>query len=234
LRENQREFRAFISKDINWEVKRNDMVELSLKKAECTTRDSILWYVASQGGIKAYCEELETDIYTSMVLASFEIELLLCMRYFLEKINYSLNEATFEKTNPQMLARIHKKNIERLDSFFSLATCTKDTTASRLERLKDAFGITHLSNTTAEKIKALSELVTTYHNERIQKYQTLLTVLFGVFGVGSITASFLIWYYSSQNPPENRILFSSIGFTLLSMIIIGLIIYVIGRVLRNN
>jgi hypothetical protein len=234
LQTNPKEFRALITGDNNWRVKKQDMVDESLNKAACSTRDSILWYVAPQGSVKAYCDDLETNLHTSMVLASFEIELLLCMRYFLEKINYSLNEVTFEKTSPQLLARIHRQNIERLDSFFSLATCIKDTTARRLEQLKDAFGITQLSNTTADKINALSELVSAYHDERTQQYQTILTVLFGVFGVGSITASFFIWYYTATIPPDRFLVLRGIGVTLLSMFAIGCLIYLLGRAGRGR
>jgi hypothetical protein len=234
LKNNPREFRALITRDNNWNVKKKDMVEESLKKSSCSTRDSIQWFVGPQGSVKAYCDDLETDIHTSMVLAAFEIELLLCMKYFLEKINYSLNQVTFEKTSPQLLARIHRQNIEQLDSFFSLATCIKDTTAGRLERLKQAFGITHLSNTTAEKVNALSELVSAYHDERIQNNQTVLTVLFGVFGAGSITASFFIWYYSLSTPPEKALVIKGVGLTLVSMVIIGFVIYFIGQFGRRR
>lgn len=234
LANNPREFRALITKDNNWKVKKPKVVEDSLKESDCTTRDSILWFVAPQGSVKAYCNDLETDIYTSMVLAAFEIELLLCMRYFLEKINYSLNKVTFEKTSPQLLARIHRQNIERLDSFFSVATCIKDTTAGRLKKLKDAFGITHLTDTTSEKINALSELVSAHHEERTQTYQTILTVLFGVVGIGSISSAFFVWYYSLPIAPGKGLLGKGIGLTLASMAVTGLVIYFIGRMDRHK
>jgi hypothetical protein len=247
LNNNAHVFRALMTKDINWRLKKTEIVRETLNKASCTTRDSILWFVASQGAVKVYCDALETDYYVSMVLAAFEIELLLGMRYFLEKINYSLNAVSFEATSPGLLARIHRQNIERLDSFFSLATCTKDTTSNRLERLKAAFGIHQLSNTTAEKIRALSDLVSAHYNERLQennerlqkdnerlqRAQTLLTILFGIFGIGQLTSAFFFWYFVPQQPPALYLL-SALLLTLSVMLLVGAGIYRLGLKKDSN
>jgi hypothetical protein len=192
--------RALLTKDVNWRLKKADVIQRKLRDSACSTRESIHWYVAPQGAVKIYSRSLETNRLVSMVLAAFEIELLLGMRYFLEKINFSLNAVRYETTSPSVLARVHRQNIERLDSFYSLAGCTKDTTAERLERLKKSFGILQLSRTTAEKIQALSQLVSAHFEERQQRSQTLLTVLFGVFGAGQLTAAFFFWYYSTPIP----------------------------------
>jgi hypothetical protein len=231
-------FRALITRDINWNLKQTRLVNESLENADCTTRDSILWFVASQGAVKVYSDALETDFHVSTVLAAFEIELVLAMRYFLEKINYSLNAVPFESTSPGLLAHIHRRNIERLDSFFSLANCTKDTTARRLGRLKEAFGINQLSDTTAEKIRALSDLVTAYYNqrlqttnerlqrdnERLQHTNNLLTLLFGVFGVGQLVSAFMFWYFVAT-PPSYSILILVVVITLVFMGVVGRGIY---------
>ncbi|MFY9822152.1 MAG: hypothetical protein WAM82_12275 [Thermoanaerobaculia bacterium] len=244
LNTNARALRALITRDINWQVKSLEVVRKKLERCACSTRDSILWYVASQGSVKIYSQALETRREVSMVLGAFEVELLLGMRYFLEKINYSLNAIEFEVTSPRLLARIHRRNVERLDSFFSLASCTKDTTADRLDRLREAFGINQLSNTTAEKVRALSQLVSAHYEERHQQSQTVLTILFGVFGLGQLMASFFFWYFSTPTPvylwpppiaqlassshfPTLAIMF--VGATIIAMGVFGIVLYNLGH-----
>lgn len=242
--------RALVTRDSNWKFKKPDIVKSKLDESSCSTRDSLLWYVASQGAVKLYSHSLETDKTVSMVLAAFEIELLLGMRYFLEKINYSLNAVQFAKTSPRLLAKIHRQNVERLDSFFSLANCTKDTTADRLERLGRSFRIAQLSNTTAEKIRALSELVAANNAEKQQRNadkqqqnQMLLAVLFGVFGLGQLLASFFFWYYTTPSPvylwwqdtgPQVPAFYSRMvlvigGSVLVAMLLFGLALYLFVR-----
>jgi hypothetical protein len=224
--------RGLITKDANWHLKKLEVIESKLMASECSTRDSILWFMGSQGTVKIVSNEIETDTFTSMVLAAFEVELLLGMRYFLEKINYSLNAINFEQIRPRVLAKIHRQNVERLDAFFSLASCTKDTTGERLDRLKESFGIPHLSRTTAEKISAISELVSAHYNERLQKNQSLLSILFGVFGAGQTFLSVYVWYHPFAATPSKTELGKIIAFTVLVMMLVGAAVY--GWVKRTD
>jgi hypothetical protein len=212
--------RALITNDANWRVKRDDVVKKALERATCTTRDSILWYVTPHGAAKLYAKTIETDQRTSMVLATFELEMLLGMRFFLMKINHALNGLALDRAQPTLLATVHRSMIERMDSFFSFANCTKDTTAERLDRLKDAFGIARLSAIAHEKIEVISSLVAAQQDRRIQGAQRALTIVFGVFGVAQVLLPIFIWFDQTPRPATMRIV-QALLFVGASMVLVG-------------
>lgn len=215
-----RVIRALITNDANWRVKRGDVVTKALERATCTTRDSILWYVTPHGAAKLYAKTIETDQRTSMVLATFELEMLLGMRFFLMKINHALNGLVLDRAQPGLLASVHRSMIERMDSFFSFANCTKDTTAERLDRLKDAFGIARLSAIAREKIEVVSSLVAAQQDQRIQGAQRALTIIFGVFGIAQVLLPIFIWLNQIPRPSTMHVL-QALVFVGASMVGVG-------------
>lgn len=210
--------RAIVTGDKNWYRKKNEIVQTQVIKGDQSSADSVVWIIDDDGTMKLYSSDFETDIEKSKIMALFELEILLTLKYFLHRINFYLTEATISNWSIISIADFKDKTITDLDTYFNINISHKDTTRKRIEKCKEILHINYLHNIAIAKFDSLSSRLNSLYQSEIIRRELLLIIFFGIFSVGTLAFSIFSWIYN----PE-KILIVIIG-TLTPMIILAIII----------
>jgi hypothetical protein len=185
----KRQFRALITGDVNWKMKSDHIVDKLFKKCEHSTRNTTIWIATSEGSLKAYSVDFETELLESQILIVFEMERVLTMKYFLYKINYNLNEFAATPLGKLKIRNLHKlrdAEMRRLDEYYNLDISHKDTTTQRMEAFKTMLHIDQYYNTTMNKFSTLNQFLDNYY-QRISNNRSLyIASIFGAYAIGNL------------------------------------------------
>lgn len=187
LHRHSRELRALITGDKNWDKKTDEIVNQLIPDSNLSSRHSLAWFVTSEGALKIYSADLETELETSRVLIAFELELIRTMHFLLEKISYNLDRLAERKGTPQEIAALRDIEFRRLNDYYNLDMCQKDTTASRIEKCIELSNIPGLLEITKQKFENLMTVIDARYQKTLARRQQILSLIFGVFGTGVLS-----------------------------------------------
>lgn len=225
-----REIRGILTGDANWEYKKDATVEKQLKDYEVGTRDSTIWLVDADGTVKVISEKFETPTLESKVLPVFELELLLALKVFLYKVNWTLQNATAKNLSLQSISTLREQMTRDLFEFYNLDISQKDTTRYRIELCKKVLGIDYLHDITIRKFDAITQRLSVQYQRRSVAVQILLTEIFGALGAGllaySVISEYADRYYDPQLTPLpkfNLIVLATVFFIFATFLLIYLV-----------
>ena len=227
--------RGLITGDVNWDKKKSEVIESFLNDFSFSTRDSIQWFTHPNGSIKMYSNDLETSLSTSKILITFELEIILTMKYFLYKLIHNINyfsEIAKSSYPIRSLSKLRDKEMRKLDDYYSVDFLQKDTTISRIAKFKEMMNIDMILEIAEKKIESLNIYTTTEYQDAIGWQQLFLTIIFGIFGAGNL--AFVILDYGIKKQVLSLSFYWVIIITLVSMILSGAIILLIFRKTRIN
>ncbi|MFN0277814.1 MAG: hypothetical protein ACKVRN_04340 [Pyrinomonadaceae bacterium] len=225
---NKKQIRGLVAKDKNWDKKTDQIVDEFLKTSSFSTRESIKWFTHNTGSLKIYSHEIETDVLTSKVLITFELELVLTMKHYVYKIIRNLDYFTNlskEELPLRALAKFRNREMRRLDEYYNLDFLQKDTTRNRIDRFKVILNVEDVLQIALKKLESLNLFLNTEHQFASQRRQTIISTVFGIFGAGNLANAFLIHLIKDRNfvIPLGWHVFN----VLMSMLVIGVIIFFI-------
>lgn len=187
--------RAIITGDLNWDKKKESIVKSLVPDADQSTRDSIIWISDTYGTIKFLSSEMETDRLTSRVLSTFELEILLTLRFLLKKINFNLSANSNTKLSLKTIMDLRDNTISSLEDYYNMNISSKETTIKRIEAGKSVININYLYDVTMLKFETLGSKLDTFYQDEIIRRQNLLALIFGIFGVAEVVFNLSAYYY---------------------------------------
>lgn len=208
--------RGVVTGDKNWARKSQAIVSRLIPNSDVSTRESIIWFMDLNGSLKLYSTDLETPYLLSVGLMIFELDVLLTQRLVLLKSSYYLSFVERAKGYSELL-RVREGQLRLVNEFYSSTIAFKDTTASRLQALQNAFRLDSLEAESERLLSGLAESLRAASDARTLQRQTLLTVVFAAFG-GASLADDLIVNLSAPNASAARILlWTSVGFIVSTL-----------------
>ena len=224
---NKAKLRGIITGDLNWDKKKAAVVDQFFSTSNFSTRESIYWITHPNGSMKAYSRDLETSILTSKILVTFELEIIVTMKYFIYKIIRNLNDFSnvTHNTYPlRAIAKLRDREMRRLDEFYNMDFLQKDTTVARLDKFKKMFMIDETLDIAVKKFESLNTYMATEFEDASSRRQLALTVIFGVLGTGSLI--FEVLREAVSNGSVNITFTQQILVTILTMIIAAVAIII--------
>lgn len=188
---NPADIRLILCGDRNWRCKSEKIVDESVLKADTSSRDSIFWLVNSEGTVKLTSSELETSVEESFTATLLETDIILTMRYFLQRMNNLMLRLTTSKLAPTDLPRLRHRLFTDLDKYCNIEVSHKDTTLRRIRRFKKLFQIDELYQGVVARFDLLGSKLSSQHTASLEIQHTLLTLVFGFFGALSVLYSIL-------------------------------------------
>jgi hypothetical protein len=220
------DIRLFLCGDRNWSCKSDEVVERSVLSSDTSSRDSIFWFVNSEGVVKLASNQLETPFEESVTAMWLESDIVLTMRYFLQSISRLLLKATKERMAPIQLNALREELFANLDKYCNLEVSHKDTTRWRIEKYKEIFRVDTLYERVVERFELLGEKMGAIHASIVQGQQSILTLVFGFFG--SLNALLFLAYEfpmpSGKNAPWWSVWWApgAVSLVVASVITLGL------------
>lgn len=216
--------------DRNWRCKSRMLIEDSVIRANTSTRDSIIWLANSEGTVKLCSADLETPVEESWTATLLETDIILTMRYFLQKMNTLMLRLATTKLSPTQLSVLRHRLFLNLDKYCNIDVSHKDTTRKRVEQLKDVFQVPSMYTGVVDRFELLSNKLSSLHSRAMETQQTLLTLVFGFFAAFSVL--FRILSEVSGIPSSGWLAptwVSLAGATVLTMALLSLIAWIRAR-----
>jgi hypothetical protein len=186
------DIRLALCGDRNWRCKTREVIQRSVFGCNTSSRDSVFWYVNSEGVVKLASRELETPFEESVTAMLLESDIVLTMRYFLQSINRVLLEVSNTRVSPLQLSAVREELFSTLDKYCNLEVSHKDTTRWRIERYKEFFRVDALYFRVLERFELLGDKMATVHTAVVREQQATMTLVFGFFG--SVNALLFLAY----------------------------------------
>jgi hypothetical protein len=226
---NARKIRAILTGDIHWQRKKTEIVRRQVVELDKSSADSVIWLTDTDGTVKLFSTDFETDRLMSKVLTIFELEILLTQKFFLHTVNYNLSKVTEKEWTPKRLSEFREDVIEKLDKYYNIDISQKDTTRYRIEDFKDILHINYLYEIAMAKFEGLSKRIEAYYETASWNRDFMLALILGVFGVGAFVHTLSMQVLKAEN-------YSIVVYlTLVSMVITFIFLYILlgGRLRRD-
>jgi hypothetical protein len=218
--------RGLVTADANWSKKKPELVNAFVDSCSFSTRSTIFWLTHPNGSIKIYASDLETPLLISKILIVFELELVLTMRFCLHKLISNLNALSSHSRNflpIRRLTKLRDQELRRLDDYYNLDILQKDTTENRLSKFQKMLKIDDILQIADRKFNSVnSYMMTEYQNASAQR-QFALTIIFGIFGAGTLT--FHMLREAAQKKIIHLSFWEHLGGVAVAMSVIVIIIY---------
>ncbi len=223
-----RDFRLVLYGDFHWKLKTDDVIQSTVVNVNITTRNSIAWYVTSQGMLKIASVDInnETSIEESFTTALLETDLVLTMRYFLSSIMLDLSRISDQYEDPIAIDILKENIFESMDKYFNINVSQNDQTMKRIEKLERIFYVDHIYSDVRDRIEILSTKIANENSDSIERQQVFLTIIFGLFGSIQVLYPFFQELLKDIFPDYVLFIFS----TTASLIIASLIWYITKRI----
>jgi len=216
-----REIRGILTGDLNWKMKKKSIYEKILDN-DCSSRDSSIWLMASRGTFKVISNQFGTPTERSNVLAVFELEILLTLKFALNRINYNLSTVSEQKWDISILSELRDDVIRKIDKFYNINISHKDTTIARMEKGKNILNINYIYKATMNKFHSLDRRLDSLYQASSHRQKIWLTALLGVFGVGSLIFD-LTYLIFTDVPTFTKI--SVIGLSFAAVVTLIALLY---------
>lgn len=182
--DNIRDFRIVLYGDFHWRLKTDSVIQSTVADVNITTRNSIGWYVTSQGMLKIASTDInkETSIEESFTTALLETDLVLTMKYFLSSIMLDLSQISNQYEDPIAIDLLKENIFESMDKYFNINISQNDQTIKRIEKLESIFYVDHIYSDVKDRIEILSTKIANENSDTIERQQVFLTIIFGLFG----------------------------------------------------
>jgi|GEM_PF-5621393 hypothetical protein len=221
------DIRLILCGDRNWRWKTSEIVKQSVLNADTSYRKSIFWLVNSEGSVKLCSSGLETSVKESFTATVLETDIILTMRYFLQRINGLMLKLGKSRLSPNELSSLRHRLFMDLDKYCNIEVSHKDTTRRRVEKLKGIFAIDSMYNGVVDRFDLLSGRLASRHAYELHIQQVLLTLVFGFFG--SLTALYRILTNVKSLPADG--ILSALGLSLLGSSTITAGLYLLIRLI---
>lgn len=231
IKTNASDIRLSLCGDINWKFKNQKIIQSSIVNSNTSSRDSIKWIVNSEGTVKLCSNELETSVEESFMATILETDIILTMRYFLQTIGSLIYKLGTSKLSHHKLTLLRHKLFTDIDNYCNIEVSHKDTTRTRLVRIKEIFKLNEMYDKVVDRFDLLNNRLITTHSVALEKQQTLLTLTFGFFGALSV----LLKIYEKLDlfGTVTNIILSILGSTLISIFLYYIISLIHKKIKRN-
>lgn len=216
-----RDFRLVLYGDYHWRLKTDDVIQSTVVDVNITTRNSIGWYVTSQGMLKIASSEInnETSIEESFTTALLETDLVLTMRYFLSSIMLDLSRISDQYEDPIAIDLMKENIFESMDKYFNINVSQNDQTIKRIEKLESIFYVDHIYSDVKDRIEILSTKIANENSDTIERQQVFLTIIFGLFGSIQVLYPFFQELFKDKIADYLIFIISTAASTIIAAII---------------
>lgn len=216
-----RDFRLVLYGDYHWRLKTDDVIQTTVIDVNITTRNSIGWYVTSQGMLKIASADInnETSIEESFTTALLETDLVLTMRYFLSSIMLDLSKISDQYEDTISIDLLKENIFESMDKYFNVNISQNDQTIKRIEKLETVFYVDHIYSDVKDRIEILSTKIGNENSDTIERQQVFLTIIFGLFGSIQVLYPFFQELFRDILPDYLLFIFSTVASLIIATII---------------
>lgn len=216
-----RDFRLVLYGDLHWKLKTDNVIQSTVVDVNITTRNSIGWYVTSQGMLKIASADInnETSIEESFTTALLETDLVLTMRYFLSSIMLDLSRISDQYEEPIAIDLLKENIFESMDKYFNINVSHNDQTIKRIEKLEGVFYVDRIYSDVKDRIEILSTKIANENSDTIERQQVFLTIIFGLFGSIEVLYPFLQELFKETFPDYLTFIISVVAATVIAAII---------------
>ena len=222
LKESGAELRLLLYGDSNWKAKTDEVIDKMVTEDDLSFEKSVDWWVTKGGTVKITSNELEMSNEESVAALLIETEIIFSMKFFLTDLSGRLSDISDNKLTPAVLADIRHKIFNKMDDYYNMDICSSDLMQNRLGKLKEMFSIDTLYNDIMEKIDMLEAKITLKTEEKIQKQQNLMTIIFGFFTSLGVFFNFFSTFLSgTKGEIELAVVFAILGSLFVVIGIVG-------------
>lgn len=216
-----RDFRLVLYGDFHWRLKTDDVIQSTVVDVNITTRNSIGWYVTSQGMLKIASSDInnETSIEESFTTALLETDLVLTMRYFLSSIMLDLSRISDQYEDPISIDLLKENIFESMDRYFNINVSQNDLTIKRIEKLESVFYVDRIYSDVKDRIEILSTKIANENSNTVERQQVFLTIIFGLFGSIEVLYPFFQELFKDILPDYLTFMISAVASTVIAAII---------------
>jgi len=216
-----KEIRAILTGDLHWMRKKDSIVKKQVFEQDKSSTDSVIWIIDTDGTVKIYSDDFQTDRLLSKLMSVFELEILLMQKFFLHHINYNLSKISNEEWSPSELSEFRDTCIRKMNEYYNIDISKKDTTRYRIEACKEVLNINYLYKVAIARFDALSAKIRDRYEAQIMRREFWLILIFGVLGVGTLTFDLLNGYLGTEYYPL------TVCLTFISILITFILIFII-------
>ena len=223
------DIRLALCGDTNWRCKRSAIINSTVTAADTSTRDSIFWFVNSDGCVKICSNQLETAIEESFTAVLLETDIALTLRFFLQRMNALLAAFTRADLTPSAFASLRYQLLSDFESYSAIDNSHKDTTRDRVEQYKAVLHIAPLYRSVLDRFEMLAMRLETAHSFRTERHHVGIALIFGFFSALSTLFNIYSQVGQKQQWSLPNVLALSLGSTSIATLTLWLIIRIRNR-----